>query len=420
MLPMGLSYLASGGSLIASSAAQLITFAVLARSLGVEQFALFVSISAITTIAVQVCGLGTTECLVRRVARDRAIYPDMLGHSLILTGIGGGLLVLAGLMVLPSWIPLSPDPVENASVMGLILFTNIILVSAIVLAEHVFISHSDFASANGTVVIFAFARTAAALLACLVFDVATVAEWAIWSFVAHLLVLLACIWMVRRLGRPRMRIVTEEVRLGFLFSAPILLRALRQNVDILVLSIVATSEVLGSYSLARRMLDSSYLSIGALHRLIYPGSAVAASGGLHHAMGRIMRVLAAVLGISIFTATVVYFLAPLLPLLFGAEFTSLVSFTRILCWLLIILAVWSAALEGLGAAGHHGARALTIGIGSVVGGAIVAWAAWYDPPRGVFIATYLTEAGMAIATWLVLLRMVRRSRTIAAERVPVV
>jgi O-antigen/teichoic acid export membrane protein len=420
MLPMGLSYLASSGSLIASSAAQLITFAVLARSMGVEQFALFVSISAITTIAVQVCSLGTTECLVRRVAKDRSLYPDMLGHSLILTGLGSGALFVAGLVLLTPLIPLSQDPAANLAAMGLILFTNIVLVSAIVLAEHVFIAHSDFASANGSVVIFAFARTAAALLACFAFGVSTVADWAIWSFAAHALVLAVCIWMLRRLGRPRARIVREEVRLGLLFSAPILLRALRQNVDILVLSIVATSEVLGSYSLARRMLDSSYLSVGALHRLIYPGSAVAAADGIHLAMDRTMRVLAAVLGISILTATAVYLLAPLLPYLFGHEFTSLVSFTRILCWLLIILAVWSTALEGLGAAGHHGARALTIGIGSVVGGAIVAWAAWYDPPRGVFIATYLTEAGMAIATWLVLLRIVRSKRTIAAERAGIV
>src|SRR5437868_13087856 len=87
LMPMGLSYFASGGSLVMASAAQLITFAILARSLGVEQFGLFAAISAVTTVAVNICGLGATESMVRRVARDHRMYPVMLGHNLILTAI---------------------------------------------------------------------------------------------------------------------------------------------------------------------------------------------------------------------------------------------------------------------------------------------------------------------------------------------
>ena len=55
---MALSYAASGGSLVIGSAAQLITFAVLARWLGVHEFSLFVAITAIANIAVHLCGLG--------------------------------------------------------------------------------------------------------------------------------------------------------------------------------------------------------------------------------------------------------------------------------------------------------------------------------------------------------------------------
>ena len=41
---MGLSYLGSGGSLITSSIAQLVTFAILARNLGANEFALYVTL----------------------------------------------------------------------------------------------------------------------------------------------------------------------------------------------------------------------------------------------------------------------------------------------------------------------------------------------------------------------------------------
>lgn len=101
LLPMVMSYAASGGSLIVSSAAQLATFAILARFLGVHEFSLFVAVTAISSIAVHLCGLGATECLVRRVARDHDMYPDMLGHNMILIAISGIALVVIGSIILP-------------------------------------------------------------------------------------------------------------------------------------------------------------------------------------------------------------------------------------------------------------------------------------------------------------------------------
>ena len=42
----------------------------LARSLGVLEFSYFVGLTAVTAVAVQLCGLGAQEALVRRVARE--------------------------------------------------------------------------------------------------------------------------------------------------------------------------------------------------------------------------------------------------------------------------------------------------------------------------------------------------------------
>ena len=66
-IPSLLSYMASSGSLIMASAAQLVTFAILARFLGAAEFGMFITIMAITSIAVHVCGVGGAECLLRRV-----------------------------------------------------------------------------------------------------------------------------------------------------------------------------------------------------------------------------------------------------------------------------------------------------------------------------------------------------------------
>lgn len=414
LLPMLLSYAASGGSLIVSSAAQLITFAILARFLGVHEFALFVAITAVANIAVHLCGLGAMECLVRRVAREPALYPAMLGHNLILTAISGVLLVLAGAAILPLFFTLSPDPATNAALITLMLVTNVVLVRLIVLAEQIQIAHTDFASANAVVVGFALARTAAAALACLVFGVGTLAAWAVWQFACHVLVALACWRLVARRGPPAWRILREELPLGLYFSVPFILRAVRQNADLLVLSLVATAETVSSYSVARRILESSYLSVEAMNRLVYPVSARATAAGLQDALPRIRKLLMAAVGISTAAAIAVYVLAPVLPHLFGQAYVSLVSYTRILCWVVIPLASWAVAVEALGASGHQASRAMVMGLGSLIGAGVAALATWYAPPTGTFVSFYLIEIAMVVAAWSVLLRIVERDRTRAA------
>ncbi|WP_331372779.1 lipopolysaccharide biosynthesis protein [Sinorhizobium chiapasense] len=414
-LPMLVSYIASGGSLVIGSAAQLLTFAILARWLGVHEFSVFVAVTAVANIAVHLCGLGAMECLVRRVARDRAIYPQMLGHNVILTAASGVALVLIGAAVLPFFLKLSADPLTNFAVITLMLVTNVVLVRVIVLVEQIFLAHSDFASANVVVVGFAVARTAAAALACIAFGVATVASWAVWQFICHVLVALACMWAIRGLGRPSYCIVREELAQGLYFSIPFILRAVRQNADLLVLSLVATAEIVSSYSVARRMLESSYLSVEALHRLIYPGSARISAAGLHHALERVRKVLIAATGISVAAAVVVFVLAPILPYLFGKDYISLVAFVRNLCWVIVPMAIWSVAVEALGASGYHAARATVMGLGSVAGAALAAWASWYAPPAGTFVSFYVIEIAMVVATWSVFLHFVRRDRAQAGR-----
>ncbi|WP_026614553.1 lipopolysaccharide biosynthesis protein [Ensifer aridi] len=414
LLPMVMSYIASGGSLVLGSAAQLVTFAILARWLGVHEFSVFVAITALANIAVHLCGLGAMECLVRRVARDHAMYPQMLGHNIILTTASGVALLLLGVVALPFFFTLSADPVKNFAAIALMLITNILLVRIIVLTEQIFIAHSDFASANKVVVGFAVARTVAAALACIAFSVSTVESWAVWQFVCHVLVALACMRAIRGLGKPHYSIVREELPQGLYFSIPFILRALRQNADLLVLSLVTTAEIVSSYSVARRILESSYLSVDALNRLIYPGSARATAAGLHHAFQRVRRVLAAATLISLAAAVTVFALAPVLPHLFGKDYVSLVGFARSLCWAVVPLAAWSVAAEALGASGYHAARATVIGLGSIAGAGLAAWASWYAPPAGTFVSFYVIEVAMVIATWSVFLHFVRRDREQAA------
>jgi len=413
-VPMLISYMGSGGALLASSAAQLLTFAILARYLGVEQFGLYAVITAITNVGVQLCGLGAQESLVRRVAQDRAMFPAMLGHAYILSAASGLALVALGMIILPLAAPVSADLVTTLTASAVILVTNIILLKIISLSTQSFIAHSRFATANTIEIALAVTRTIAAVLGCMAFGVSTVADWAWWHFGAHLVVAILALWALRAYGRPRLTIVRDEIRIGFLFSTQFLFKAIRGNADLLVLGAVASSEILGSYSVARRILESSYLSVEALNRLIYPGSAARAVGGVHHAYERTRKVAIASAVIATGSAVAIFILSPFLPILFGEEYTSLPWLTQAICWIVIPMGIYSTALEALGAAGLQGARATIWNTGNMLGAAIVGAATWLAGITGTLASYYLVEIAIAVAAWWVLLHYVGAHRARSA------
>lgn len=411
-----LSYAASSGSLFAANIAQLFTFAILARYLGSHEFGLFVTVMAVTSIATFICGLGGAECLVRRVAQDKTIYPAMLGHNLILIAITGVILVAAGMFILPFWLSGSPEFANSHLGIFLLLVTNIVLVRLILLAEQIYIAHTDFVSANLSVVGFAVARTIAATIACLVFGVSTVVGWAYWQFGVHVLVAVAYALFLRRLGMPRYEIVRDELKLGVMFASQFIFRAVRQNADLLLLGTLMPPSVVGSYGVTRRIIDSSSLTVEAMNRLVYPHLARASANGIHHALPITMRLLGAALAIGILTSLAVFIVAPYLPYLFGQEYDTLVSFCRTLCWITIFVALWSIAVDLLGAASQHSYRTAVLNTGNLLGAPFLALATWYAPITGTFAAIYVIEIGIVLASWSCVVYLVRQSRDAEANK----
>ncbi len=414
--PTILSYVASSGSLFAANVAQLFTFAILARALGPHEFGLFVSIMAITAVATYVCGLGGAECLVRRVAQEPSIYPAMLGHNLILIAVTGVLLVAGGMFILPLWLNASPEFFSNPVGLFLLLTTNVVLVRLILLVEQIYIAHTDYVSANLSVVGFALARTIAAAAACLIFKVSTVIGWAYWQFACHVLVAIGYGLLLRKLGMPQYRIVRDELWLGVMFASQFIFRAVRQNADLFILGALMSPAIVGSYGVTRRIVDSSMLTIDAMNRLVYPYLAKASTDGIHNALPITMRLLGAALLIGVFTALAVFIAAPYLPLLFGREYDTLVSFCRTLCWITVFVALWSIAVDLLGAASQHRYRTAVLNTGNLLGAPLLALATWYAPITGTFTAIYFIEISIVVASWGCIVHLVRRSREAAEMR----
>ena len=72
-VPAIFSYIGSTAAMAIGIVAQLVAFVFLARYLGIEQFGLLMTITAATSLALNVCGLGAGEAFMRRVGREPAI-----------------------------------------------------------------------------------------------------------------------------------------------------------------------------------------------------------------------------------------------------------------------------------------------------------------------------------------------------------
>src|SRR2546430_3504084 len=88
-LPMVRLLVGSIGSLGIGIVAQAVGFVILARFLGTAQFGHLVTITAITALANTWCGFGPGEVFRRVVSRDPSLYPEALGHTLLMILITG-------------------------------------------------------------------------------------------------------------------------------------------------------------------------------------------------------------------------------------------------------------------------------------------------------------------------------------------
>jgi O-antigen/teichoic acid export membrane protein len=401
-LPAIRLYITSTSLLAVGIAAQSIGFIVLARWLGSDQFGHLSMITAATNLAGAWCGLGTGEAMRRRAGRDPALYPQLLGHSLILLLVSGAVLTLIMSTAIAASITIVTDPVENYTVIALLVSSNIVLFAWIGLTEQILLAHSQFTRANLLNSGFGIIRALAALVACFGFEVDSLSSWALWNFAAFAIGSLACVCLLFPYGAPRWRLLWDEIPLGVTLSISGSIAALRQNVDLLALSAIAPPHLVGAYGVARRVLAVAVVTGASLDRLIYAKLAIAGKSGPAATLRLARRYVVYAIGITGITSMAIFVLAPLLPLLFGKGFGDLVWIIRVLCWTLILTAVQFVAFDAINAADQHRIRLVVGTVVGLAGAALIVALSLAFGTTGTFVAVYVAEISTAAALWATL------------------
>src|SRR5262249_35529796 len=150
-------------------------------------------------------------------------------------------------------------------------------------------------------------------------------------------------------GRPTWCFIPKEFWFGIHVTTPWACGALRQNIDVLVLGLVAPPGLVGAYALCKRIVDSSLVTVKSLTRLVYPRLAVAKRESPRAILMLVTSYLKAMIALAVVTALALFLFAPALPIAFGSDFALAVPILKVLCWTLVLTVVQWAAFDALGA-----------------------------------------------------------------------
>ena len=395
-----LQYIGSASSQLIVLAAQLITFALLARHLGETQFGKLMTITATTQIAVSLCGVGSEEPMIRRLVRDRSCYPSLLGHCLLLITSSG--LVLGAISVLILYASMQPPMFTTLVIFAV---SNILLFRYIYLTEAIFIGRLEYMRANKLVVTFAIARLVIASIATLLFKVDNLQTWAFWHGATYVVTVLGCAALLRPLGAPRWTTMPDEVRRGIHVAIPFFLGNLRGNVDVLVLSFAVGPSTVGNYGAASRIVQASQVTLWAFNRIMYPKLVAGAAGGHQTLLELAFQQAFVMTAIGGVTSIGLYIISPYAAAAFGEGFVSMAGYLRILCWIVLLVGIQSVAFDALAALERHALRASIANICSVVGVGLVAALTFSFGIAGTFVAIFVTLTVSLASMWLALLHV---------------
>lgn len=406
-------YFESSGTMFFTLGCQLLWFVILARSLGVAHFGELMVISGVTTMAAAICTLGSREAIVRRTSRDSADYAAMLGQGLILISTLGIALVILCVFFLKLFIV----DASSVSVISLVLFcvVQILIFPFVGLATASFMGFENFRLANIITAGAGLIRLLAASTACLVFNVNNLDDWALWTTGANLILALACMLLLRRLVPPVWRIDAKELTLGFHFSTPIVVYALRSNIDRIVLGMVASPSVIGAYAVAMRLTFlSKTVVVNALNRIMYPKFVKRMRRGKGGSLRIAVSYTIVLMGLSTTTACCLYLTAPYLPVLLGEEYREVIFDLRVVCWLLIPMSMTSVPYDLLGAVDHHRLRSKYHNRISFLGAVVSAIVIYIFGIRGAFVSFYIVEISLLAGMWAVFINVLTQAGRDAA------
>lgn len=326
-------------------------FVALARVLGASDFGVFLAVLAIATGLAPFAGWGLGAILVLRTARSVSAYPDSLYRFVITHAATAPVLIGLLLVVVRWWVPEAPF-----ALVFLVALSELVVFKWTEIAGQVFQAHERL---SGTATLFAIAAFGRLLaVGALALRRGDLVEWGFYYFIATLLTAVIAVWMtICAFGRPaREEGASAQLGLGTFFALGTASKAAYTDIDKAILLRFAGDATAGVYGAAYKVVSVAFAPVqallGAAAARLFRGGARGVRGSFEASR----KIMPAALALGLMSSAVLFFAAPLVPMVLGADYHEASIVVRWLSPVPLLQGIHYLFAETLAGAGRQAVR----------------------------------------------------------------
>jgi O-antigen/teichoic acid export membrane protein len=389
---------------------QALYFVLMARNLGPHQYGAFVAVTAAAAIVSPFVGNGIGMLMVKNVARDRSLFQEYWGNTLLMTFVSGVALtvgVVAGcLAFLPNSIPI---------VVVILVTISEVLLSRFFEAVAWAFQAVEMLAWTAYLNVFAVFTRLAGIAVIVMMHRPTIIAWSVAYLIASALcttVGIACV--VWRLGKPRLALyrIRGELREGFYLSSGLSAQTIYNDIDKTMLARLGSLGATGIYAAAYRLIDVAFVPVKSLLAAAYPGFFRNGQHGIASSLAYAKRLLPRALAYSAAVAVGLLVAAPLVPKVLGAEFARTTEALRWLALLPLLKTMHYFVADSLTGAGYQGLRTLVQVVVAVFNVVINLWLIPAYSWRGAAWSSLASDGLLAASLWCCVAFLHRRRQLV--------
>jgi O-antigen/teichoic acid export membrane protein len=398
-----------------SFAIQALYFVFLARLLNTNQYGVLAGAVALVAVVSQYSTMGSGLLLLRYVSQDQERFPEYWGNVLMSTGLYGSLIVLA-LHFSGHWLV----GAESASLLTLIAFSDCICGQLTTCAAQVF---QSFERMRPTAAINMLTSLFRLMLVCsmlLIMHHAAAKQWAVAMLVISLCAAVAAVVLVtRRFGHPSFKpgLLWRRGTEGLIFAISGSTTSAYNDFDKVMLGHYEMTVANGIYSMAYRVINIATIPIQSIQAAAFPRFFREGVSGVAAVQPLAFKILKRTVIFGLVAAVGNFLFAPVIPMLIGKGFTPSVSALRWLCLIPLFRCFHLCAGDAIAGVGKQKLRLacqlIAAGLNFAMNLFLIPRYSWL----GAAIASLITDGGLAVLTWTVLLWLRHRESTAALPKV---
>jgi O-antigen/teichoic acid export membrane protein len=382
-------------------------FLIIPRALGVDQYGLFVGVTSLAAILAPFATLGIGNLLVKNVSRDRKVFAEYWGNSLLMSAISGAALIgfMMGIskLLIPGkfpWLMVFVVAISD------LLFTKVADV-----ASQAFQAYDMMGKSAQLNVISSLSRVVGAIVLVAVYHRSNAVTWS-WFYLAAsiLTTFIAMRWVNRQLDHPVLALwrIKPELLEGCYFSVSLSSQSIYNDIDKTMLVQLSTLDGAGIYAAAYRLIDVAFLPVRSLLWAMYPSFFRHGQAGIGASTKYARRLLPRALAYSLLACVALFVAAPIVPHLLGAEYARTTVALRWLSPLPLLKTLHYFVADSLTGAGRQGLRTAVQVCVAVFNVLLNLWLIPAYSWRGAAWSSLASDGMLAVSLWIVVLWLGRQ------------